>query len=156
MEWHPNIQCHTGVSFNTHTHTHTHAHTHAHTHIYIHIYIYHHYSQGELIARILVTVSHYPSPSAIVLDESSWRHSESAQTWWKKIFANYSTLVYPCIGVHRRTSLMSWPVLLQQYSVYFARLTWMVCEIRNKWPYSYCFVECCFQDLFKTASSILL
>ena len=28
--------------------------------------------------------------------------------------------------------------------------------MKGKWPYSYCFVECCFQDLFKTAHSILL
>ena len=28
--------------------------------------------------------------------------------------------------------------------------------MEGRWPYSYCFVECCFHDLFKTASSIFL
>ena len=30
----------------------------------------------------------------------------------------------------------------------------MVCEMRGKWPYSCCFVGCCFQNLFMTARSI--
>ena len=32
----------------------------------------------------------------------------------------------------------------------------MVCEIRGKEPYSYCFLGCCFLDLFKTAHDILV
>ena len=33
-------------------------------------------------------------------------------------------------------------------------LTCKVCKMGCKWPYSDCFVEYCFQDLFKTARSI--
>ena len=32
----------------------------------------------------------------------------------------------------------------------------MVLELGGKWPYSCCFVECCFQDLFNIAHSILV
>ena len=35
-------------------------------------------------------------------------------------------------------------------------LTWMVCEMRGKRLNHYYFVECWFQDLFKTASSVLM
>ena len=31
----------------------------------------------------------------------------------------------------------------------------MVCMLGSKWPYSYCFVRCCFRDLFKTALRVL-
>ena len=37
-----------------------------------------------------------------------------------------------------------------------ARLTWIVCEMGGKWSYNFCFVECCFQDLFKTSINILV
>ena len=37
-----------------------------------------------------------------------------------------------------------------------ACLFWMVSEMGDKWPYSYFFVECGFQDLFKIARSILV
>ena len=33
--------------------------------------------------------------------------------------------------------------------------SWLIFEIVGKWPYSCCFVGCCFQDLFKTECSIL-
>ena len=32
----------------------------------------------------------------------------------------------------------------------------MACETGGKWPYNCCFVECCFQYLFKTVCSILV
>ena len=35
-------------------------------------------------------------------------------------------------------------------------LFWLVFEMGGKWPYNYCFVGCCFQNLFKIASSILV
>ena len=39
---------------------------------------------------------------------------------------------------------------------YMSRSSWMVCEIGGKWPYSCCFVGCCFQNLFKTVCSIFV
>ena len=34
--------------------------------------------------------------------------------------------------------------------------TWMVLEMRGRWPYSCCFVGCCFQDLFKSLEVMYL
>ena len=50
---------------------------------------------------------------------------------------------------------MSSSIFLQQSSMYLARLTWMICVMRGKWPYRCNFAGCCFQDLFKTARSII-
>ena len=36
----------------------------------------------------------------------------------------------------------------------FARLTWMVCEMGDKWPCSCCFQGCYFQDLLKISFSL--
>ena len=35
-----------------------------------------------------------------------------------------------------------------------AGLTWMVCETGGNLPYSFCFMGCCFPDVFKTTCSI--
>ena len=50
-------------------------------------------------------------------------------------------------GVHRSTSLMSSFLLLQ--------LTWIVFVMGGRWPYSWCFVGCCLQDLFSIVRNIL-
>ena len=62
----------------------------------------------------------------------------------------------PCIRVHQRTSVISLFLLHWQCPACLFRFTWMVCEMDDWWPYCCCFVECCFQDLFKTARSILV
>ena len=106
------------------------------------------------LAQIPLTLSHHPSPWAIDHDWFSRRYSVFAHSWGIKVFADRPTLVCPCVGVHWRTFLMSLCFLLQEYSAYFARLTWIVCEIGGWWSYNCCFVGCCFQGLFKTAHSI--
>ena len=62
-----------------------------------------------------------------------------------------STLVCPCVRVHRRTSFISSFLLYQQSAACLVRFTWMVCEMGGKWSYSCCFVEYLYQDWFKTA-----
>ena len=57
------------------------------------------------------------------------------------------------VGVHRRTSLMSSFLSLQQLLVFLAHLTMIVCEIGGKWLCSRCFMGC--WVLFKTACNIL-
>ena len=42
------------------------------------------------------------------------------------------------------------------YKIKSCKFTWMVSELGSKWPCSYCFAVCHFQDLFKTACSILV
>ena len=45
---------------------------------------------------------------------------------------------------------------LQQCSARLLRLTWIVFVMGVMWPFSCCFVECCLQDLFNMARSILV
>ena len=54
----------------------------------------------------------------------------------------------PYVGVHWSTSLMSSSLLLQQCPACMVRLTWIVFVMGGWWPYSWCFVGCCRQDLF--------
>ena len=58
-------------------------------------------------------------------------------------------------GDYKRSLLMSYSLILQQCSGCLVCLTWMICEIGDKWPYSFCFVVSYLKDLFKTAHSIL-
>ena len=51
-------------------------------------------------------------------------------------------------GVHRCTSLMSSSLLLQQCPACLVRLTWIVFLMGGRWPYSWCLVGCCRQELF--------
>ena len=52
--------------------------------------------------------------------------------------------------------MTGWPTLVFSCSACLAHLIWRVCEMRGKWPYSCCFVGCCFQDLFKSTYSIIV
>ena len=69
-----------------------------------------------------------------------------------KVFAGQPTLACPWVGVHRRTSLCVRPTC----PTCLVRLTWIVYNMGGKWPYSYCFVGCCFRDLFNIARCILV
>ena len=91
----------------------------------------------------MLILSRNPSLSSIAPSRSSKPHLVSAQGWYKSLL------------VHRRMLLMS-SSLLRQYPACLACLTRMVCEMSGKWPYNCYFVGCCFQDLFKTARSILM
>ena len=62
----------------------------------------------------------------------------------------------PYVVVHRSTSLMSSSLLLQQCPACLVRLTWIVFVMGDRWPYSWCLVGCCLQDLFNIARSILV
>ena len=59
-----------------------------------------------------------------------------------------SILVCPCVEVHKRTSLTS--------STFFyltmPRVSWMVSEIRGRWPYSYFFFS--FTQYYLTSSAL--
>ena len=80
----------------------------------------------------------------------------SVQSWTCLVLAGRPLLACPCVGIHRRTSLMSLSLLLQLCPAGLVRLTWIVYEMGSKWPYSFCFVRCCFKDLFKITRSILV
>ena len=60
------------------------------------------------------------------------------------------------VEAHRRTSLLSLSLLLQQCPKCLVYLIWMVWEIGGKWLYICCYVNYCFQDLFSITCSILV
>ena len=51
-------------------------------------------------------------------------------------------------GIHMSTSLMSSSLVLQQCPACTVRLTLIIFVMGDRWPYSWCFVGCCLQDLF--------
>ena len=120
-------------------------------------YIYHHHHHHvALVARISLTLSHHFSLSFIALGRSSGQHPVSSHSCWMYVRAGRPAFARPCVGVHKSTSLMSSSLLLQQCPGCLVRLTWIVFVIGGRWPYSWCLVGCCCQDLFKIARSILV
>ena len=125
--------------------------------IYIYIYIYHHYYHHvALVARISMTLSRHSNLSFIALGRSSGLHPVSSHSCWMYVPAGRPAFARPCVGVHKSTSFMSSSLLLQQCPACLVRLTWIVFVIGGRWPYSWCLVGCCRQDLFKIARRILV
>ena len=71
------------------------------------------------------------------------------------VLAGRPAFAQPYVGDHRSTSLMSSSLLLQQCPACLVRLTWIVFVMGGRWPYSWCFVGFCRQDLFNIARNIL-
>ena len=105
-----------------------------------------HHHHVMLVARISLTLSRHFSLSFITSGRSSGLHPVSSHSCW----------MYVRAGVHKSTSLMSSSLLLQQCPACLVRLTWILFMIGDRWPYSWCLVGCCYQDLFKIARSILV
>ena len=119
------------------------------------LYIYHHHHIA-LVARISLTLSRHSSLSFIALGRSSGQQPVSSHSCWMYIRAGRPAFARPCVGIHKSTSLMSSSLLLQQCPACLARPTWIVFVIGGRWPYSWCLVGCCCQDLFRIARSILV
>ena len=117
---------------------------------------HHHHHHVALVARISLTLSHHSSLSFIARGRSSGQHPVSSHSCWMYVRAGRPAFARPCVGVHKSTSLMSSSLLLQQCPACLVRLTWIVFMIGGRWPYSWCLVGCCHQDLFKIARSILV
>ena len=117
---------------------------------------YYHHHHVVLVARISLTLSRHFSLSFIASGRSSGQHPASSHSCWIYVRAGRPAFARPCVRVHRSTSLMSSSLLLQQYPACLVRLTWIVLVIGGRWPYSWCLVGCCRQDLFKIARSILM
>ena len=115
-----------------------------------------HHHRIALVARISLTLSRHSSLSFIALGRSSGQHPVSSDSCWMYVRAGRPAFARPCVGVHKNTSLMSSSLLLQQCPACLVRLTWIVFVIGGRWPYSWCLVGCCRQDLFKIAGSILV
>ena len=120
---------------------------------YYNIYIYHHV---VLVAWISLTLSCHFSLSFIASGRSSGLHPVSSHSCWMYVRAGCPAFAWPYVGVHQSTSLMSSSLFLQQCPACLVCLTWIVFVIGGRWPYSWCLVGCCRQDLFKIARSILV
>ena len=109
----------------------------------------HHHHHIVLAARISLTLSRHSSLSFIVLGRSSGQQPVSSHSCWMYVRAGRPAFARPCVGIHKSTSLMSSSLLLQQCPACLVRLTWIVFVIGGRWPYSWCLVGCCCQDLFR-------
>ena len=110
-------------------------------------YCHHHVM---LLAWISLTLSHHSSLSSIASGRSSGRSSVSIQSSRRWVLAGRPTLARSCEGFHRKTLLMSLFLLC------LVHLIWIVLEMGGRWPYSCCFVGCCFQNLFNMTFCILV
>ena len=117
---------------------------------------HHHHHHVVPLARISLTLSRHSSLSFIALGRYSGQHPVSSHSCWMYVRAGRPAFARPCVGIHKSISLMSSSLLLQQCPACLVRLTWIVFVIGGRWPYSWCLVGCCRQDLFKIARSILL
>ena len=108
------------------------------------------------LARISLTLSHNFSLSFIASGRSSWVHPVSSQSCCMYVRAGRPAFARPYVGVHRSTSLMSSPMLFKQCPAHLVRLTWIAFVMGGRWPYSWCLVGCCRQDLFNIARNILV
>ena len=111
----------------------------------------HHHHHVVPLARISLTLSRHFSLSFIASGRSSGLHPVSSHNCCMYVRAGRPAFARPYVGVHRSTSLMSSPLFLQQCPAFLLRLTWIVLVMGGRWPYSWCFVECCRQDLFNIA-----
>ena len=126
------------------------------TFLFCFLFKYHHHHHVVLVARISLTLSRHFSLSFIASGRSSGQHPVSSHSCWMYVRAGRPAFARPCVGVHKSTSLMSSSLLLQQCPACPVRLTWIVFVIGGRWPYSWCLVGCCRQDLFKIARSKIL
>ena len=109
-----------------------------------------------LLVQIFPTLSHHSALSSITSSRSSRLHPVSILSYYCKVLVNQPTLAHLSEGVHRETSLMCSTLLFQQCPACLVHFVWMVLEMGGRWPYSCCFMGCCFQDLFKVAHIILV
>ena len=118
------------------------------------IYIYHHHVVP--LAQISLTLSRHFSLSFITSGRSSGLHPVYSHSCCMYVQAGCPTFAQPYVGVHRSTSLMSLSLLLQQCPACLLRLTCIVFMKGGRWPYSWCIMGCCRQDLFHIARNILV
>ena len=120
----------------------------------VYLSIYNHHHHVVLLAQISLTLSHHFSLSFIASDMSSGLHPVSSHSCCMYVLAGCPAFARPYVGVHRSTSLMSSSLLLQQCPACLVHLTLIVFMMGGRWPYSWCFVVSCCQDLFNIACKI--
>ena len=123
--------------------------------IWFQVFLPHHHHVMPL-ARISLTLSRHFSLSFIASGRSSGLHPVSSHSCCMYVLAGRPAFARPYVGVHRSTSLMSSSLLLQQCPACLVRLTWIVFVMGGRWPYSWCFLGYCHQDLLNIALNILV
>ena len=121
----------------------------------IDLIVFHHHHVVPL-ARISLALSRHFSLSFIASGRSSGLHPVSSHSFCMYVRTGLPAFAWPYAGVHSSTSLMSSSLLLQQCSACLVRLTWIVFVMGGRWPYSWCLVGCCHQDLLNIALNILV
>ena len=116
----------------------------------VHLY-HHHHHHVVLLARTSLTLSRHFSLSFIASGRSSGLHPISSHSCCMYVRAGRPAFARPYVRVLKCTSLMSLSLLLQQCPACLVCLTWIFFVMGGKWPYSWCFVGCCLQDLFNIA-----
>ena len=117
----------------------------------------HHHRHIVPPARISLILSLHFSLSFIASGRSSELHPVSSHSCCMYICSSWSSCFGSAVcGVHWSTSLMSLSLLPQQCPACLVRRIWIVFVMGCRWPYSWCFVGCCLQDLFIIARSILV
>ena len=122
----------------------------------LHHHHHHHHHHVVPLTWISLTLSRHFSLSFITSGRFSGLHPISSHSCWMYVQAGRPAFARPYVGVHRNTSLMSSSLLFQQCPACLVRLTWIVFVMGRRWPYSWCLVGCCHQDLFNIARSILV
>ena len=146
---------------NADTHIHTHYHNltqvlkHTHKLARIKIRTYHHHHYVVPLARISLILSRHFSLSFIAFGRCSGIHPVLSHSYCMYVLAGRPAFSRPYVGVNRSTSLMSSSLRLQQCPSCLVRLTWIVFVMGGRWPYSWCLVGRCRQDLFSIARNIL-
>ena len=116
--------------------------------------IYHHHVMP--LAQISLTLSRHFSLSFIASGRSSGLHPVSSHSCCMYVRAGCPAFAWPYAGVHRSISIMCSSLLLQQCPACLVCLAWIVFVMGGRWPYSWCLVGCCRQDLFNIAHNILV
>ena len=116
----------------------------------------HHHHHVVPLARISLTLSRQFSLSFIASGRSSGLHPVSSHSCCMYVRTGRLAFAWPYAGVHRSTSLMRSSLLLQQSPACLVCLTWIVFVMGGSWPYSWCLVGFCRQDLFNIARSIAI
>ena len=101
------------------------------------------------LAQISLTLFRHFFLSYIGFGRSSGLHPVSSHSCSMYVLAGRPAFARPYATVHRSTSVMSSSLLLPQFLACLVRLTCIVFVTGCRWPYSWCFVGCCRQDLFR-------
>ena len=120
------------------------------------LYIYHHHYHIVPPAQISLALSHHFSLSFIAFGRSSGLHPVSSHSCCMYARVGRPAFYRSYAGVHRNTSLLSSSLHLQQCPACLVRLTWIDVVMGGRWPYSWCLVGCCRQDLFNISRSITI